>query len=91
MQIVTSCKHNIGRDFMHLIFILARHKRRFFVTKLVFIYFHQRGLYLVMMEHLAMQKDVSHKESRLCYILAAIYECFWFHAYVSGQMCTRFV
>ena len=57
-----------GRDFMHLIFILAKHKQRFFASfpKLVFICFRQWGLHLVMMEHLAVQQDVSHKESRLC-------------------------
>ena len=52
-----------GRDFMHLIFILARHKQRLFRQLFVSV----NGAYiLVMMKHLAMQQGVSHKEGRLC-------------------------
>ena len=51
-----------GRDFMHLIFVLARHKQRFFWLSFVSV----NGDYiLAMMKHLAMQQDVSHKKGRL--------------------------
>ena len=47
---------------MHLIFILARHKQIFFWYSFVSV----NGVYiLVMMKHLAMQQDNSHKKFKL--------------------------
>ena len=63
---------------MHLIFILARHRRRFLLVLFVSI----NGPHiLVMMEHLAMQQ-----EGGVVVLIADIYESLWLHAHVRVQI-----